>query len=86
MAMFEGYDRRINKINVTLEKIAEVEGLEVTEDELNAELADLAKQYELEIEKIKEMVAAEEIKANLKTRKAVKVITESAIAVAPKAE
>ena len=74
------------KINLTLEKIAEVEGIEVTEEDLNAEFEALAKQYELEIEKIKEMVPAEEIKASLKTRKATKVITDSAVAVAPKAE
>ena len=74
------------KINVTLEKVAEVEGIEVTEEDLTAEFEALAKQYELEIEKIKEMVPAEEIKASLKTRKATKVITDSAVAVAPKAE
>ena len=74
------------KINVTLEKIAEVEGIEVTEEDLNAEFEAMAKQYELEVEKIKEMVPAEEVKASLKTRKAVKVIVDSAKAVAPKAE
>ena len=74
------------KINVTLEKIAEVEGIEVTEEDLTAEFEALAKQYELTVEKIKEMVPAEEVKQSLKTRKAVKVITESAVAVAPKAE
>ena len=74
------------KINVTLEKIAEVEGIEVTEEDIAAEFEAMAKQYELTVEKIKEMVPAEEIKQSLKTRKAVKVITESAVAVAPKAE
>ena len=74
------------KINLTLEKIAEVEGIEVTDEDLNAEFEALAKQYEMDIEKIKEMVPAEEIKASLKTRKATKVITESAVAVAPEAE
>ncbi len=74
------------KINVTLEKIAEVEGIEITEEDLTAEFEALAKQYELTVEKIKEMVPAEEVKQSLKTRKAVKVITESAVAVAPKAE
>ena len=74
------------KINVTLEKIAEVEGIEVSEEDMTAEFETLAKQYELTVEKIKEMVPAEEIKQSLKTRKAVKVITESAVAVAPKAE
>jgi len=73
------------KINVTLEAIAEAEGIEVSEEDLNAEFEAMAKQYELEVEKIKEMVSVEEVKANLKTRKAVKVITETAVAVAPKA-
>ena len=74
------------KINVTIEKIVEAEGIEVTEEDMNAEFEALAKQYELEIEKIKEMVPAEEVKASLKSRKAVKVIVDSAVAVAPKAE
>ena len=74
------------KINLTLEAVAEAEAIEVTEEDLTAEFEALAKQYELEIEKIKEMVPAEEVKASLKVRKATKVITESAVAVAPKAE
>ena len=74
------------KINVTLEKIAEIEGVEVTEENLTAEFEAMAKQYSLEVEKIREMVPVEEVKAGLKTRKAVKVIVDSAVAVAPKAE
>ena len=74
------------KINVTLEKIGEVENIAVSEDEINAELESLASQYQLELEKVKSMVPVEEITASLKTRKAVKVIVDSAVAVAPKAE
>ena len=74
------------KVNVMLEKIAEVEGIEITEEDMTAEFEALAKQYSLEVEKVKEMVPAEEIKASLKTRNAVKVIVDSAVAVAPKAE
>ncbi|MBQ7345625.1 MAG: trigger factor [Oscillospiraceae bacterium] len=74
------------KINVTLEKIGEVENITVSEDEINAELESLAAQYQLELEKVKDMVPAEEITTSLKTRKAVKVIVDSAVAVAPKAE
>jgi len=74
------------KINLTLEKIAEAEGIEVSEEDLNEEFEKLAKQYELEVEKIKEMVPAEEVKASLKNRKVVKIIVDSAVAVAPKAE
>ena len=74
------------KINVTLEKIAEVENISVSDDEINAELESLASQYQLELEKVKSMVPVEEITASLKTRKAVKVIVDNAVAVAPKAE
>ena len=74
------------KISVTLEKIAEVEGITVTDEDLEAEYEALAKQYELEVAKVKEMVVADELTETLKTRKATKVITDSAVAVAPKAE
>ena len=74
------------KINVTLEKIAEVEAIEVTDEDVDAEYTALAEQYSLELDKVKGMVAAEEIKANLKTRKAVKVIVDNAVVVAPKTD
>ena len=74
------------KVNVTLAKIVEVEGIAATDDEIEAEFASLAKQYEMEIEKIKEMVPVAEIKTSLETRKAVKLIVDSAVAVAPKAK
>ena len=74
------------KANVTLEKIIEVEGITVSEEEVEAEYASMAEQYGLELDKIKGMVAAEEIQTSLKSRKAVKVIVDSAVAVAPKAE
>ena len=73
------------KVNMTLAKIAEVEGVTVSEDEMNAEFEKLAKQYELEVEKVKSMVPAEEIKASLETRKVIDLLTSSAVAVAPKA-
>ena len=74
------------KTNVTLTAIIEAEGLAATEEEIAAEIESIAKQYELEAEKVKAMVPAEELKASIENRKAVKVITESAVAVAPKAE
>ena len=74
------------KVNVTLAKIVEVEGITVTEEDMTAEYEVLASQYSLELDKVKGMVPADEIKASLETRKAVKVIVDSAIAVAPKKE
>ena len=74
------------KVNVTLAKIVEVEGISVTEEDMNAEYEALASQYSLELDKVKGMVPEEEIKTSLETRKAVKVIVDAAVAVAPKSE
>lgn len=74
------------KISVTLEKIVEVENITVSDEEIEAELKSLAEQYQLELDKVKEMVPVEEITGSLTTRKAAKIITDSAVAVAPKAE
>ena len=68
----------LSKLVIT--KVAEVEGITVSDEELEAEFAEMAKAYELEIEKIKEMVPAEEIKENLASRKTVKFLVDNAIA------
>jgi len=73
------------KINVMLAKIVEEEGLSVSEEEITAEYESMAAQYSLELEKVKELAPAEEIKSSLEVRKAVKVIVDAAVAVAPKA-
>ena len=66
--------------NLVITKVAEVEGITVTDEELETELAEMAKAYELEIEKIKEMVPAEEVRENLKSRKTVKFLVDNAVA------
>ena len=68
------------KINVTLTKIIETEGITVTDEDMEAEYEALAKQYELEVAKVKEMVPAEELKASIENRKAIKVIVDNAVA------
>ena len=73
------------KISVTLEKIVEVEGLTASEEEIEEEVKSLAEQYQLEVDKVKEMVPMAELTGSLTTRKAVKVIVDSAVPVAPKA-
>ena len=72
------------KINVMLAKIVEVEGITVSDEDIAAEYESMAKQYEMDVEKIKEMVPAEELKTSLETRKAVKVIVDAATPVAKK--
>ena len=74
------------KINVVLAKIVEVEGISVSDEDIAAEYEAMAKQYEMDVEKIKSMVPAEELKTSLETRKAVKSIVDSAVAVPAKKE
>ncbi len=74
------------KINVTLAKIVETEGITVSDEDIAAEYEAIAKQYEMEQDKVKSMVPEEELKTSLETRKAIKVIVDSAVAVAPKKE
>ena len=74
------------KANLTLEKIAEAEGITVSDEEVEAEYASLAEQYSLEADKVKGMVPAEEIQSSLKTRKAVKIIVDNATPIAPAAQ
>ncbi len=74
------------KVNVTLTAIIEAENITVSDEEMEAEYEALAKQYEMEVEKIKTMVPGEEIKASLENRKAVKVIVDAAVPTAAKTE
>ena len=68
------------KVNVTLTAIIEAEGIKATEEDMAAEYESIAKQYELEVEKVKAMIPAEELVASIENRKAIKTITESAVA------
>ncbi len=74
------------KINVTLTKIIEVEGITVSDEEIEEEFSKVAEQYTMEVAKVEEMVPVEELKAGIENRKAVKIIVDAAKAVAPKAE
>ena len=66
--------------SLVIAKVAEVEAITVSDEELEAEFAEMAKAYELEIEKIKEMVPTDEIKTNLQNRKTVKFLVDNAVA------
>lgn len=67
-----------------LEKVAEVENIEITDEQVEESYKQMAEQYEMEIEKVKEYVPAEEIKRDQKFQKAMEIITDSAVAAKPK--
>ncbi len=69
---------------LVLEAVAKAEGLEVTEEELDAELANMAKQYNMELDKLKEMMGEtdlETIKSDVLADKALAFVADAAVEV-----
>ncbi len=67
------------KTRLALEKIAELEKIVPTEAELNEEFERMAKAYNMEIDKIKEMVSVEMVSADVAVKKAVDFVKEKAV-------
>lgn len=67
------------KLRLALEKIAANEGLEPTAEELDAEYEKLAKMYEMEVDKIKNIVVEAQVKGDLQSQKAVDFVKENAV-------
>ncbi len=72
--------------DILLSEIAHAENLEVTDEEVEEELKKLAEQYQMELDKVKAAVDTAAVKSDLMGRKAAKIITDSAVAVAPTEE
>lgn len=66
------------KTELALEKIAELESVEVSEDEINAEYETIAKAYSVEVDYAKENLPAEEIKHTLVMRKTLALVKDAA--------
>jgi len=68
------------KRRLALEKIAELEGIEVSEDDIENEYKEQAERYNMELDKLKESISEKDMALDVKLRLATKVITENAIA------
>ncbi len=66
------------KIRLALEKIASLENLEVTEEEINEEYTKIGAAYNIDAEEVKTMVASDDIKADLLASKAMALVKENA--------
>ena len=67
--------------NILLSAVVEAEGISVTDEEVEEEIKNVAEQYQMEIEKVKEALNVEALKADLAAKKAVKLIVDNAKAV-----
>ncbi|WP_077618986.1 trigger factor [Bacillus sinesaloumensis] len=80
--MKEDAGKRV-RVNLTLEAIAKVENIEVTEEEINAELENMSGMYGVSVEELKQMLGdVNGIGEDLKIRKAIDFLVENSKSVA----
>ena len=72
--------------NILLSAVVEAEDISVSDEEVEDEVKNVAEMYQMEIEKVKESLDLEAVKADLAAKKAVKLIVENAVAVSKKEE
>lgn len=78
-ANFEESSKRQVRMRLALEKIAELENLEVAQEEVDKEVADLAEQYKVDAEKVKQLIPEKTIISDLKIEKALDLVKNSAV-------
>ena len=67
------------KLRLALEKIAKLENIEVTEDELKAEFDKLAEAYKLDVDQIKQFIHDDDLKKDIAVGEAVDLIKDAAV-------
>lgn len=67
------------KLRLALEKIAELENIEVSEEEINNGLAEIAASNGMDVESVKRFVPMGEYTTDLKVQKAVELVKENAV-------
>ncbi len=67
------------KARLALEKIAALENIEATEDDINGEYENIAKAYGVELEQVKASIDSEAIAADMKVKKAMDFVKEKAV-------
>ncbi len=90
MSAFRGIFRqqaeRQVKVSLAVRKIAELEGIEPSEGDINAEYSRLAEQYGMKEEQVRQFVPTDSIKSDLTMSKTLEMLKDNAVVVAKAAE
>ena len=75
------YDRAVSqvKVRLALKKIAKLENIEVTDEEVENKYKELADNYKVEVDKVKGVFPAKDIKSDLETAKALALVENAAV-------
>ena len=77
-ANFTEVAKRQVDLRLALEKIAEIENVQVSDEDIEKEYADMAEQYKMEADKVKAAVPVDAIKNDLRIEKALDLVRNSA--------
>ena len=70
-------DKRV-KTNLVIEAIAKAEGFEASDEEIKKEINNLASEYNMEVEQVRNLLSADMLKHDIAMKKAVEVVTSTA--------
>jgi len=76
---FQPQAERAVKVRLALEKIASLEEIHPTDEEIEEEFAKLAKSYEIDVEKVKTFIPKEELTKDISVEKAINLVRDSAV-------
>ena len=74
------------RMDLAIEAIVKAEGLEASEEEIEAEIKNVAEKYGMDLETVKMYLPADQVKEQVVREKVIKVVADSAVAVAPAVE
>ena len=66
------------KTNLVVEAVAKAEGFEASAEEVEAEITSLATDYNMEADRVRQLLSEEMLKHDIAVKKAVEVITSTA--------
>lgn len=68
------------KLRLALETIAALEKIEVTDEDIEGEIKNIADAYQMEADKVREMIPTDSVAQDMKVKKAMELVKEKAIA------
>lgn len=75
---FEDQAQKQVKVRLALEKIAELENVDISDEKAEEEIARMAEQYNLTVDRVKSVVSVKAVKEDLKVAEASKIVLDSA--------
>ena len=75
---FEDQAQNQVKVRLALEKIAELENIEISDEKAEEEIARMAEQYNISVDRVKSVVSVRAVKEDLKVSEASKIVLDSA--------